>query len=80
MAYCVSGVVFYLKSTLASLELPVRDRYGNQQNRDFRPLLLSFFSQTTYSSTDRSVGMTSLYQVHLKSPFVIRVAVNIAQV
>ena len=33
MAYCVSGVVFYRKSTPASLERPVRDRYGNRQNR-----------------------------------------------
>ena len=39
MAYCISGVVFYLKSTPASLERPIRDRYGNRQNRDFRQLL-----------------------------------------
>ena len=35
MAYCVSGEVFHLKSTPASLERPVRDRYGNRQNRVF---------------------------------------------
>ena len=28
MAYCVSGMVFYLKSTPTSLEQPVRDKIG----------------------------------------------------
>ena len=40
MAYCVSGVVLYLESIdiPALLEHPVRDRYGNRQNRDFRQI------------------------------------------
>ena len=66
MAYCVSGEVFYLKSTPASLEPPVRDRYGNRQNRDFRPLLLLLL-RTTYSSTGRSVDNNS-HTVPLCSP------------
>ena len=31
IAYCVSGVVFYPESIPASLEWPVRVRYGNRQ-------------------------------------------------
>ena len=58
MPYCVSEVVFYLESIPALLERPVRGRYGNRQNSDFRPLLL----RTTYSSTGRAMIHTpSLY-------------------
>ena len=38
MAYCVFRVVFYRRSTPASLERPVRYRYGIWQKSDFRSL------------------------------------------
>ena len=65
IAYCVSGVVFYPQSIPASLERPVRVRYGNQQNRDF----ITFFRPTA-----RLVGPENI--IHLPNCFALPCTVS----
>ena len=63
MAYCVSGVVFYLQSILASLQKPIW--------KSAKHFILSF-RRTTYSLTGRSINNDS----HTNSPMLMIVLQN----